>query len=102
MPVLHEDRLVEVVAGAYLGECLRGGATRAEQGTGRVARGQLEQGEDGGRVLVPLTTCGAHSEKALPLVRLILRTPARSCVVGWPTMGFSRGVTAAGSGEQKT
>ncbi|AMM07432.1 TetR family transcriptional regulator [Streptomyces albidoflavus] len=27
-------------------------------------------------VLVPLTTCGAHSEKALPLVRLILRTPA--------------------------
>ena len=27
-------------------------------------------------VLVPLNTCGAHSEKALPLVRLILRTPA--------------------------
>ncbi|MBF4133171.1 MULTISPECIES: TetR family transcriptional regulator [Streptomyces] len=27
-------------------------------------------------VLVPLTTCGDHSEKALPLVRLILRTPA--------------------------
>ncbi|MFE6717976.1 TetR family transcriptional regulator [Streptomyces albidoflavus] len=27
-------------------------------------------------VLVPLTTCGAHSEKALPLVRLILSTPA--------------------------
>ncbi len=27
-------------------------------------------------VLVPLTTCGAHSEKVVPLVRLILRTPA--------------------------
>ncbi|MGN4162721.1 TetR family transcriptional regulator [Streptomyces sp. NEAU-PBA10] len=27
-------------------------------------------------VLIPLTTCGAHSEKALPLVRLILSTPA--------------------------
>ncbi|MEW2708891.1 TetR family transcriptional regulator [Streptomyces koyangensis] len=27
-------------------------------------------------VLIPLTTCGARSEKALPLVRLILSTPA--------------------------
>ncbi|WP_408907807.1 hypothetical protein [Streptomyces albidoflavus] len=27
-------------------------------------------------VLVPFTTCGAHSEKVVPLVRLILRTLA--------------------------